>query len=85
MAEAGDTVLVTNGVYDTGGGSIAAGMANRVAITNTVTVRSVNGPDVTIIRGQGPMGDQAVRCAYVADGAKLDWLYADGRVHSNLL
>ena len=68
----GDTVLVTNGVYDTGG-RIAGGQAltNRVVITNAVTVRSVNGPDVTTIQGQGPMGEWAVRCAYVANRAKL--------------
>ena len=69
-ASAGDTVLVTNGVYVTGG-AFAAGMTNRVAITNAVTVQSINGPNVTTIQGQGPIGVSAVRCAYVADGAKL--------------
>ena len=66
----GALVLVSNGVYATGG-AFAAGVTNRIAITNAVTVRSVNGPDVTIIQGQGPRGFAAVRCAYVADGAKL--------------
>ena len=66
----GALVLVSNGVYATGG-AFAAGMTNRVAITNAVTVQSVNGPEVTIIQGQGPMGKSAVRCAYVTDGAKL--------------
>ena len=66
----GGLVLVSNGVYATGG-AFAAGMTNRVAITNAVTVQSVNGPEVTIIQGQGPMGSRAVRCAYVADGAAL--------------
>ena len=70
VASDGDMVLVTNGVYATGG-AFTAGMTNRVAITNAVTVRSVNGPDVTTIQGQGPMGAAAVRCAYVADGAAL--------------
>ena len=67
----GETVLVSNGVYATGG-AFAAGLTNRVAITKALTVQSVNGPEVTIIQGQGPMGTiEAVRCAYVADGAKL--------------
>ena len=70
VASAGETVLVTNGVYATGG-AFSAALTNRVVITNAVTVRSVNGPDVTTIQGQGPMGADAVRCAYVADGAKL--------------
>ena len=70
MAEAGDTVLVTNGVYATGG-AFAVGVTNRVAITKAVTVQSVNGSEVTIIQGKGPMGSEALRCAYVADGAKL--------------
>ena len=66
----GGLVLVSNGVY-AAGGAFAAGLMNRVAITNAVTVQSVNGPEVTIIQGQGPMGASAVRCAYVADGAAL--------------
>ena len=70
VAEIGDIVLVTNGVY-AAGGAFAAGLMNRVAITNEVTVRSVNGPEVTIIEGQGLMGVEAVRCVYVVDGAAL--------------
>ena len=69
-ASDGDTVLVTNGVYATGG-AFSAGLMNRVAITKAVTVQSVNGPRVTIIQGQEPMGIEAVRCAYVADGTAL--------------
>ena len=69
-ANAGDMVLVTNGVYAVGG-AFAAGQTNRVAITNAVTVRSMNGPEVTIIQGQELWGAAAVRCAYVADGAAL--------------
>jgi len=60
----GDEVVVTNGVYQTGG-RVADGATNRIAVTKPLTVRSVNGPEVTVIRGNG------ARCAYLADGAML--------------
>ena len=73
-ASAGDEIVVTNGVYARGvgaGGSLVA----RVALNKPVTVRSVNGPGVTIIRGErsipSGVGPGALRCAYVANGAVL--------------
>jgi len=72
-AAAGDTILVTNGVYTTGAYDVYG--PSRVAITNAVTVRSVNGPAVTTIQGyQVPgvtNGPGAVRCAFVGSGATL--------------
>jgi hypothetical protein len=68
----GATVLVTNGVYATGGRLSPGGLlASRIVIDKAITVRSVNGPGVTRIVGQGPVGDFAVRCAYLGGGAAL--------------
>lgn len=61
-----DTVLVTNGVYRTGSAASPEG-ENRVSIPAGVTVRSVHGPEVTVIEG-APSG---IRCAQLADGAVL--------------
>lgn len=69
---AGDVVLVTNGVYDTGG-AVTPGYAlsNRVCITSTITVQSVNGPGGTLIVGAGPNGGSAMRCVYMTNGPTL--------------
>jgi hypothetical protein len=69
-AHSGGTVWVSNGVYASGGAAVN-GMSNRVAITQAVTVCSVNGPGSTFIVGQGPNGVGAIRGVYLTSGAVL--------------
>ncbi|MBI3415421.1 MAG: PKD domain-containing protein, partial [Verrucomicrobia bacterium] len=64
-AVAGDQILVTNGVYQTGQRTVS-GATNRVAVTKPVTLQSVNGPAATLIQG-----DQITRCVYLTNGAAL--------------
>ncbi len=79
----GDTILVTNGVYTTGGRAVFGAMVNRVAVDKAVDVRSVNGPEVTIIKGNAQPGTtnggSAIRCVYVGTNAALSgFTLADG-------
>jgi len=74
LSQTGDSVLVTNGVYDSGGTYLSG--SNRVVhqVANCV-LRSVNGPAVTIIKGyQVPgltNGPAAIRCVYLSSGSTL--------------
>ena len=73
-AASNDVVLVTNGSYSVGGWAVHGAMTNRVAITNAIRVQSVNGWSNTFIvgnTGAGGPGDDAVRCAYLGEGAVL--------------
>ena len=73
MTVAGDTVLVTNGVYNRGVTATPGySLNNRVVITNAIMLKSVNGPEVTSIEGSGTNWfntSSAVRCVYMNNGA----------------
>ncbi len=62
VAKPMDTVVVTNGVYDTGGTG-----ANRILTRQSITVHSVNGPEVTVIDG-----GQSVRCVNLGSNSVLN-------------
>ena len=71
----GDLILVTSGVYATGGEVFYGALTNRVVINKAVTIQSVNGPEATIIQGyQDPAANylgssNSVRCLYATNGA----------------
>ena len=80
IASAGATVLVTNGLYATGGAitpspSYNVHLQSRVCVTRAITVLSVNGPNQTFIVGAAdPVktnGPSAMRCAYLTNGVVL--------------
>ncbi|MDD5676707.1 MAG: choice-of-anchor Q domain-containing protein [Kiritimatiellae bacterium] len=74
---ASDTVLVSNGVYNTGSQTAASQLANRVAVTKGITVRavSINWADTVIEGAPDPNtfsnGSAAIRGVYLTNGAVL--------------
>jgi len=77
-ASAGDEIVVSNGIYASGGRAIGTNaLVNRVAVIKPLTLRSVNGPSATVIRGvkaQGGYlgcGEGAHRCVSLVSGASL--------------
>ncbi len=74
-AVAGDEIVVTNGIYAAGGRAVDGTLTNRVAADRPLSLRSVNGPQVTIIRGNqipfGYDGAAPIRCVYLTNGASL--------------
>jgi hypothetical protein len=64
-AVAGDGIIVTNGIYATGGRT-ALGWLNRVVVDKPLSVGSVNGPQVTTIDA-----GQSNRCVYLTNAAIL--------------
>jgi hypothetical protein len=62
----GDLVLVTNGVYATGGRVASGSLTNRIAVAQPLTLESLNGPAFTTIQG-----GLRCRCVYLTNGATL--------------
>jgi hypothetical protein len=65
-AMAGDQILVTNGIYANGGAIAVGTTSNRVAVLKPLSLQSVNGPGMTVIKG-----DAMLRCVYLTNGAVL--------------
>jgi len=75
-AAAGDTVLVTNGVYAVGERTSTGGWGNRVVVTNSISLESINGPSVTTIAGsqlrdEYGMVTNGIRVVYLGTNAVL--------------
>ncbi|MCP4710783.1 MAG: hypothetical protein GY869_19330, partial [Planctomycetes bacterium] len=83
-ATAGDTVVVNDGVYSTGGGVTPGGLSsNRVLITKNITVESFNGPANTVILGApdpgtGGSGANSVRGVYMNTGQLNGFTISNG-------
>ena len=75
-AVAGDEIVVTNGTYATGERTNDFGRS-RLIVDKPLTLRSVNGPQFTVIRGfkafitiNGSVAN-VIRCIYLTNGASL--------------
>jgi len=83
---AGDTIWVSNGVYDSGGITnypTGSDQTTRVVITKAITLRSQNNdPTNTIIKGawdSATNGPAAVRCLYMAaDSTLIGFMVTNG-------
>ena len=82
-AAPGEIVMVTNGVYATGGRVVPGSSTNRITLDKALMVVSVNGYTTTTIQGAwdpvSTNGPAAVRCAWLTNNAILyGFTLADG-------
>ena len=79
VSGAGDEVVVTNGTYSVGGRAPENPPSGRVAVMVPLQLRSVNGPQLTIIDGTA-----LVRCIYLTNGASLSgFTLTNGKTGNN--
>ena len=95
LLSSGDTLWVLPGVYDEGSALHASkGVESRVVVKEKTSVKSLEGPEKTVIMGAAATGEyatngygsgsNAVRCAYVAENALLSgFTLTGGRTYTN--
>ncbi|QHI68132.1 NosD domain-containing protein [Tichowtungia aerotolerans] len=71
ICEPGDEILAAPGIYTNGSKCVSGTLTNRVALPDGVTLRSINGPETTMIEGIRPASSNAVRCVYLGRKARL--------------
>ncbi len=86
-ASAGDSVLVSNGVYDTGGVVYdGQGFTNRVVIEKDILVSGVNSWSNTFIVGasdNGTNGPLAARCVRISAGTLTGFTITNGHTQTS--
>lgn len=83
----GDTIIVTNGNYNSGDSYPAiGGIAGRIKMEKNVTVKSVNGPQYTFISGSGTNNyglSGARRCVFMTNGVLSGFTLQNGSTLSS--
>jgi hypothetical protein len=84
----GGKVIVTNGIYAAGmNATPKLSMPNRIVLTKNISVKSVNGPETTIVLGApdsitGGNGTNAVRCLYMSAGSVSGFTFSNGHTRT---
>ena len=79
VSSVGDEIFVTNGIYNTGGKHATnLFLNNRVCVEIDITIKSVNGPESTVIVGAGPLSSNAVRGVWLSRGTLSGFTVSNG-------